>query len=191
MKHVPLSARKRGAAFFSAKAICEDMNANKLQIPEGLGMRPARPSDSGFLEALHRSTRDDLRLIDAEDDFIEALIDMQRRAQTEGYGSDFPDAMHFVIEKRGEAIGRAVVDFGHNEVRLVDLAFIPKARGKGFGRAILQGLQRAATQVRAPLALTVMQGNLPALRLYAGLGFQPEEVNAAYVRMVWYPQESA
>lgn len=163
------------------------MQPSKLQIPDGLAMRPARPSDSGFLESLYRSTRDDLRLVDAEDDFVEELIDMQRRAQAEGYETSFPNAMHFVVEKHGEAIGRAMVDFGHNEVRLIDLAFVPKARGQGFGRAVLQSLQQAAAQVRAPLVLTAMQNNLPALRLYAGMGFRAEEANGVYLRMVWYP----
>ena len=85
------------------------MRTDKLTSSNELGMRPARPSDSGFIESLYRSTREDLRLVDAEDDFIEALITMQQQAQTVGYGNLFPNAMTFIVEKQGEPIGRVMV----------------------------------------------------------------------------------
>jgi ribosomal protein S18 acetylase RimI-like enzyme len=179
----------RGAAsdFLSFDNDLTPMQPDKLQIPDGLGIRPARPSDQPFLEALYRSTRGDLRLIDAEDGFIEALTAQQHQAQTAGYGAMFPNAMYFVVEQHGQAIGRAVVDFGHNEVRLVDVAFIPEARGKGHGEAVIRGLQQAAAQAGAPLALTAMKNNPAAHRLYLRLGFRVEESAEAHDRMVWYP----
>jgi ribosomal protein S18 acetylase RimI-like enzyme len=160
----------------------------KLELPDGLYIRPSRPSDKVFLEQLFHSTRNDLQLIDGEQDFIESIIEMQFRAQIQGYGDQFPNAMYFIIEKHHEAIGKATLDFGSNEVRLIDLALLPKARGLGFGQAVIQSFQMAAAQVGAPMVLTVEQGNIGAKQLYLRLGFQTESINSPYELMSWYPQ---
>lgn len=157
------------------------------QMPEGLGLRPARDGDRPFLESLYRSTREDLRLLAAEEDFIEELIEMQYRAMTQGYGEQFPNAMQFIIEHRQERIGQVAVDFGPNEVRIINLSFVPPARGKGFGAHIIRGMQMAAAKVRAPLALTVRSDNLVAKRLYSNLGFQVADLAPPYERMLWLP----
>ncbi|MDY0050598.1 MAG: GNAT family N-acetyltransferase [Halothiobacillaceae bacterium] len=153
----------------------------------GLAIRRARPSDEPFLTSLYRESRDDLRLLDADDEFIDGLIDWQYECQRTGYGEMFPNALYFVIEVQGSKAGRLVVDFGTNEVRVVDLCLISAARGRGVGRALLQGLQRAAAKVRAPLLLTVARGNPVARMLYVSLGFQSIEVSAGFERMGWFP----
>jgi len=163
------------------------MGLETLSLPEGLGIRPSLPSDKAFIENLYRSTRDDLRLFDAELDFIETLIEQQLNAQTVGYGEQFPNAMYFIIEKQHHAIGRFTIDFGSNEVRLVDIAFIPEARGKGFGEGILNALKLAAMQCCVPLTLSVHAGNWRAKQLYLKLGFQTEESRPPFERMAWYP----
>jgi GNAT superfamily N-acetyltransferase len=161
--------------------------SDKLQLPAGLAMRPARPSDQPFLESLYRSTREDLRLLDAEEDFIEEFIGFQRRAQTEGYGGMFPNAMYFVVDYHTESIGRVVLDFGANEIRVIDIALIPAARGKGYGGQILQAVQATAGKVMTPVTLTVRFDHLRAKQLYTRLGFAVEEAQIPYERMVWYP----
>lgn len=166
------------------------MLPNSIRMPDGLSLRLTRASDNSFLESLHRSTRDDLQLIDAENDFIEELIDMQHRAQTTGYGDMFPNAMYFIIENHSESIGRVVIDFGHNEIRVIDMAFIRTARGKGFGAKTLQSVQMVAGKMMAPVALTVYSGNLQAKQLYLNLGFRVVEVNFPHERMLWYPSAS-
>lgn len=152
-----------------------------------ISMRPANPNDSIFIEELFRSTRDHLRLIDKEPEFIEELIGQQYNFQTLGYGDTYPNAMTFIVEHHQERIGRAVVDFGHNAVHLVDIAFIPKARGKGFGKSVLQGLQEAAKKISAPMTLVVEQSNTMARNLYLGLGFVVESVQPPHELMIWYP----
>lgn len=158
-----------------------------VQLNGGLGLRPATPSDSVFIESLYRTTRDDLRLVDGEEDFIESLIDMQHRAQTVGLGQMFPNAMYFVIERLGERIGRLVIDFGPNEVHIADVAFVPEARGKGYGTILLRGLQQAAAMVRAPLVLSVYRHNLRAKQFYLSQGFQIEESSPIADLLAWYP----
>lgn len=156
-------------------------------LPNGLGLRPMRSTDAGFVESLYRTTRNDLRLIDAESGFVDHLIDMQYQAQTQGYGDMFPNAMHMLVEHHGQSIGRVIIDFGHNEIRIVDIAFIPQARGKGHGRELLKGILQAARSARAPVALTVDRANLTARQLYLSLGFQVQETTPSHEYMLWYP----
>jgi len=159
----------------------------KFDIPKGLHIRPSQPTDKPFLEKLHTSLRQDLQLIDGDKDFVDSIVEMQYVAQTQGYGDKFPNAMYFIIEKHHEAIGKATIDFGTNEIRIVDIGFLPSARGHGFGRAIIQSFQNAAMQSGAPLTLTVEQNNLLAKQLYISLGFQVESITPPYEFMAWYP----
>ena len=159
----------------------------KLDLPQGLHIRPARSSDNIFLQKLHHSVRQDLQLIEGKQELIETIVEMQFTAQTQGYGDKFPNAMYFIIEKHHEKIGKATLDFGHNEVRLLDIAFLPEARGHGFGKAIIQSFQACAAQLAIPLCLSVEQINVQAKQLYLSLGFQIESVQPPYEFMAWYP----
>ncbi len=160
----------------------------KLALPHGMNMRPARDSDAGFIAALFRSTRQDLlNFLDAPQDFIEELIGLQFSAQAVGYGTAFPEAMYFIVEQHGSPIGRVTLDFGSNEIRVMDISFIPQARRQGHGQAVLQALQQAAGKTRVPLALTVHTGNQAARQLYLKLGFRAEESSFPFERMTWYP----
>ena len=158
-----------------------------LTLPDGLSVRPAQSKDNVFLESLYQSTREDLLVVDAPEEQKAELIEMQFRAQTQGYGNAYPNAMYFVIEKHMESIGKATIDFGHNEVHLIDLALTPVARGKGIGAAVIQAFQQAAAMVAAPMTLSVLQSNLQAKTLYWKLGFITDEIQLPYERMIWYP----
>ena len=49
---------------------------NNLNLPDGLYMRPSRDSDKPFIASLSNSTRNALRIIDAEQGYVEHLMDM-------------------------------------------------------------------------------------------------------------------
>ncbi|TJZ79162.1 GNAT family N-acetyltransferase [Chitiniphilus eburneus] len=159
-------------------------------LADGLTIRPARPSDEPFLAALYRSARPDLQLIDADPELIESVVAQQYQTLQTGAGTAYPNAMHYVIEKTAANIGALVVDFGPNEVRVIYLAFIPSARGLGFGRTVLQGVQQAARQVHCPVAAVVWRSNPRARQHYIALGFQVEEAGDTAERLVWYPTAS-
>ncbi|MDU8543230.1 GNAT family N-acetyltransferase [Pseudomonas syringae group sp. J248-6] len=158
---------------------------------DGLVVRPSRETDSAFLQMLYHSARPDLQLIDGERDQVEDVIAQQFRMQDLGQGENFPNAMRYVIEKLGTPIGALVTDFGHNEIRVLYLAFIPAARGKGYGRNVLQGVQQAAEQIRCPVATVVWANNPYARQQYLALGFQVEEQDVAAARLIWYPGQTA
>jgi ribosomal protein S18 acetylase RimI-like enzyme len=156
-------------------------------LPNGLGLRPSTASDRPFIESLYASTRNDLRLIDGERDFVEAIVEMQYRAQTSGYGNQYPNAMYFVVEKLGERIGRVTIDFGPDSVHVVDIAFIPEARGKGYGTTVIAAIQQTAAQIKAPVLLSTLKSNLAAQQLYLKMGFQFHDSSEMHNRLIWYP----
>lgn len=152
-----------------------------------LGLRPANAADAPFLAQLYRSTRPEFAQLDATPEQIEALGTQQYGVLQAGAGAQFPNAMHFVVERVSERVGALIVDFGPNEIRLIYLALLPALRGQGYGRQLVQGLQQAAARTRAPLAVTVWRSNPGARALYLALGFVVEESEPAAERLVWYP----
>lgn len=157
-------------------------------IQGGLVIRPSNDRDKPFLMNLYNSTRDDLKHVDASHDFIEELIEMQFKAQFEGYGEQFPNAFYFVIERQQEKIGRIAVDFGHNEVRIIDISFIKAAQNKGYGSVVINALKSAAEQNKVPLTLTVLHSNVPAINLYQKLGFKIVDNKLPHALMMWLPE---
>ncbi|NWB94446.1 GNAT family N-acetyltransferase [Pseudomonas gingeri] len=153
----------------------------------GLSMRPSRPTDGPFLQSLYKSARPELQWIDADSEVVEQVVAQQFQVQERGIGDNFPDAIHYVVEKLDTPIGVLSADFGPNEIRVLYLAFIPAARGKGFGRSVLQGVQKAAEQVRCPVATVVWASNPQARQHYLALGFRVEESSPGADRLVWYP----
>ncbi|GLX80158.1 hypothetical protein tinsulaeT_34980 [Thalassotalea insulae] len=160
---------------------------NKIQLPDGLGIRLANTSDNAFIEQLFNSTRQFLDLADAETDYLNMVKSHQLQLQTESYGQQSPDAMTFIIDKQGTSIGRMVLDFGKNIVHIIDIALIVDARGKGYGKSIIQAVQHIALKQSLPLGLTVDVRNLKARQLYASLGFQLAEAHDIYQFLLWYP----
>jgi ribosomal protein S18 acetylase RimI-like enzyme len=156
-------------------------------MPLGISVRPATQNDQPFLESLYRASRPDLQLIDGEPELIETVVAQQRNVMEQGAGNQFPNAMHFIIEKTQHNVGALVVDFGPNEVRVVYIAFIPAARGFGYGKAMLQGVLQAAANNRCPVSVVVWRNNLGAKRLYLELGFRVEESDVVAEVMRWYP----
>ena len=166
------------------------MTFGVADLPGGLRLRMTKPSDAAFERRLHDANRQDLTLIDGSRDFLESIFDMQHRARDAGYGAQFPDAMYYIIERQGEAIGRLVLDFGCNEVRVVDIALTPAAQGQGAGSIVLNAIKQVAANVPCPVTLTVSLRRPDLFRLYAGLGFtqDPEAPpRGGYALLRWTP----
>ncbi|TDR77890.1 GNAT family N-acetyltransferase [Paludibacterium purpuratum] len=161
---------------------------NTAALLNHLTLRPARASDEPFLARLYRLARPDLLLIDGEDELIRTVQAQQYQVLLQGAGNGYDNAMHFVVERAGGAIGAAMVDFGHSEVRLIYFALLPETRGRGLGAEVIKGLQRAAWQVRAPLTTVVWHSNPGARRLYLRMGFQPVEQGAMADKLQWLPE---
>lgn len=146
-------------------------------LPNGIRLRMTRGSDSALERSLHDSSRSDLQLIDGDREFVQSIIDFQYQAKNAGHGESYPNAQYYMIEKAGDVIGRLVIDFGHNEVRIVDITLLPAWHGQGIGKTVLQAMLKISGSLRLPVVLTVLLNNRPALALYQQLGFQLDPDN--------------
>jgi ribosomal protein S18 acetylase RimI-like enzyme len=160
----------------------------KIDLPDGLGLRMATRADSPFIATLFHSTREAFYLADQETDYIRNVIENQLELQTEGYGRQSPDAITFIIEKQGTGIGRLVLDFGKNIAHILDIALIKEARGRGYGKAVIQAVQYISQKQMLPVGLSVDRQNTKAKKLYLSLGFTVVECGETHEFLLWYPQ---
>lgn len=153
-----------------------------------LHVRPAAAADEPFLAALYRSTRDDLLGMVADPRYVDALAAMQRQMQVADYRARYPDALYEVLELDGAAVGRLVTAAVGDTLRVVDIAVIPWARGRGVAGTALRRVQAQGARQGRDVALAVRKDNGRARRLYAALGFAPEGEDAFSVQLRWRVQ---
>ncbi|MCR9222166.1 MAG: GNAT family N-acetyltransferase [Alphaproteobacteria bacterium] len=164
------------------------------RLPNGLTVRPARPADKPFLKKLVDDKYSDLRATtDLSRDQVEHLMDVQLTGQTTGYGGMFPNAAYFVIEKTGQPIGKLSLDWDGECARVVDLGFIRKAQGKGYGQSVVLALLAACGQAKCPLTVVCLTHNVALLHFLKSNGFEAEaaEPGAAHIMLTWTPTKEA
>jgi GNAT superfamily N-acetyltransferase len=76
-----------------------------------------------------------------------------------------------------------------DELRLIDIALMPKARNHGLGKALLMDLLDEGQATGLPVRIHVEQFN-PAMRLYLRLGFVQIEDQGVYQLMEWRPPDA-
>lgn len=157
-----------------------------MSLP-ALHLRPALPSDDDFFLALYRSTRDDLLGLLADPRYIDGIVAMQQRMQVAGYRSSYPDAAYEVLELDGVPVGRLVTAGVPGAIRVVDIAVMPQARGRGVAGEALRRLQRQAAQEGRDVTLAVRTDNPGARRLYAALDFTVDAKESGRLQMRWRP----
>lgn len=148
-------------------------------------MRPVEADDEAFCARLYRSTRPDLLALVADPLYIDALVAMQQRMQVAGYRNAYPDALYQVLELDGAAVGRLVTAAVDGAVRVVDIAVLPDARGRGVAGAALRDVQARAADDGRDVTLAVRKDNDGARRLYATLGFAVAGEDGASLQLRW------
>jgi ribosomal protein S18 acetylase RimI-like enzyme len=156
---------------------------------DGITLRPATNADYAFMRVLYGSTRTDERPhFPFTDEQWEEFLDQQFAAQTAQYAQHYPTARFNIIERDGQPIGRFYVDVWPDQIRVVDIALLPAARGKGIGAAFMQQAIDEARAAGKAVTIHVEVYN-PALHLYDRLGFKPVATSGAYYLMEWKPDQ--
>lgn len=146
-------------------------------------------SDDAFLFHLYASTREDIASALPPGLQREMLLRVQWMAQRGDYSARYGHGRHQLVLVEGEPVGRLWVARGEGELRLVDVALLPRFRGSGLGTELVRALQAEATEAGLPLRLSVARDN-PARRLYARLGFTPVAgagADGPYAALEWVP----
>ena len=153
-----------------------------------ISFRPAGQDDEAFLIEVYGSTRtEELKVVPWTEAQKEAFLKMQLAAQQQHYQSQYPDADHHVILSDDRPVGRLYVARLSQEIRIVDLALLPEARGRGLGTSIIKDLMDEAARVGKPLRIYVESFN-PSLRLFERLGFCKVGEQDFYLLMQWLPE---
>jgi ribosomal protein S18 acetylase RimI-like enzyme len=150
-------------------------------------LRPATPRDYDFMRMLYASTRaEEMKQFPFDEDQKKAFLDQQFAAQFQHYGIHYPTCERNIIERDGVAIGRLWIDEWPDQIRLVDIALMPQARGSGIGSSLLHDVLARGTASGKAVTIHV-EGFNPALRLYERLGFEHVDTNGVYYLMKWTP----
>jgi ribosomal protein S18 acetylase RimI-like enzyme len=152
-------------------------------------LRPATAEDTAFLQKLFASTRDEFRILIADENQLAALVSMQFNFQRRQYQSGYPGGEDNIILLNQEPIGRMLVDENDRAITLVDVALLPEYRNRGIGRQLLDELLGRAASARKPVRLHVMKTN-PARNLYQRLGFHAIGEDSMYYEMICEPRLS-
>ncbi|HRC84219.1 MAG TPA: GNAT family N-acetyltransferase [Thermoanaerobaculia bacterium] len=158
----------------------------------GLGLRPIVEQDRPFLCYLYGTLREpELAMVtDWSPERKREFVEQQFTAQDAYYREHYPGASLQLIELHGEPIGRLYVDRWTAEIRVMDIALVPEARGQGLGERLLRFMQDEAAAAGKALTIHVERFN-PALRLYSRLGFRLKEDKGVYYFLEWLPGSPA
>lgn len=163
---------------------------HELTLPAGLQLRTIDDADLPFLERVYASTRtEELAQTDWDEAQIAAFLRFQFNAQHQHYTTHYHDAQFCVIEQAGNPVGRLYLHWRRDELRIVDIALLPDARGHGWGSDLLEALMQRASAEGKSVSIHVEQMN-PAMRLYQRLGFQRIGEHGVYHLMQWRPDAS-
>jgi ribosomal protein S18 acetylase RimI-like enzyme len=169
----------------SAPARSPDLDAAVL--PAGVSLRSMTDADLPFLERVYGSTREaELAQTDWSDVQKAQFIAFQFHAQHQHYTTHYHGAQFFVIERDGIPVGRLYLHWREDELRIVDIALLPDARGAGIGGSLLGALMAQAAAQGKGVSIHVEQMN-PAMRLYERLGFRRIGEHGIYHLMQWRP----
>lgn len=145
----------------------------------GLSLRPIGDVDLPFLSALYASTRmEELARTGWPEAAKQEFLGQQFAAQHRHYMRHYPGAEWLIVERGGTAVGRLYFVHWTRECRIIDIAFLPEARGKGFGTASLGDLIDQAGAKTVSIHVERMN---PALALYRRLGFETAEDKGVYL----------
>jgi ribosomal protein S18 acetylase RimI-like enzyme len=146
--------------------------------------RAPQATDAAFLAALYLATRPDLGALPVPRSVIEGIARHQQQLQVAAYAQRYPAAETWLLVDRKGAVGRVVLDWTSDTLRVVDLAVAPHARRHGVARTLLAALQEACRGERT-IVLRVRRENAAARALYAACGFAIVQDDGATLELAW------
>jgi ribosomal protein S18 acetylase RimI-like enzyme len=154
---------------------------------QNITLRDAGPEDLPFLYRVYAGTRtEELDQTGWDEAQKEAFLRMQFEAQHRHYHEHFREASYQIVEREGHPIGRLYLDRRPDEIRIIDIALLPRERRAGIGGALMREILDEAAAAGKPVRIHVERNN-PAMRLYHRLGFRQIEDQGVYLFMQWNP----
>ena len=144
----------------------------KINYKKTLFLRPIQLVDLPFLQTVYGSTRVDVQNNTAWTTAQKsAFIQQQFYAQHAHYQAHYKGADFDLILLKKKPIGRLYVHRQPTDIRVVDIALLPKYQNKGIGGFLLKNIMAEGKKHHKTVSLHVEKTN-PALKLYERLGFK-------------------
>ncbi len=156
-------------------------------LEASLTLRPGTAGDESFLFGVYASTRrEELDAAGWDEGARRMFLDMQFKAQRQGYRGAYPEADFSIVLRDSVPAGQIVVSRGELLIQLVDVALLPEHRGQGIGGVLLTRLLKEAAQANQRVRLMAVKGSR-ASRLYARMGFRKLEQGDLFDTWQWTP----
>lgn len=154
-----------------------------------LSLRPVTPEDEDLLLKIYSSTREEEMKQAAgwTDEQKEMFLRWQLEMQRKDYEARFPSADYHVILFEGEPAGRLWVARTPEQIRLLDIALLPRFQNRKIGTTILRNLIEESEETGIPLRHMIFKLNTEARRFYERLGFRLIEDERMYLLMERHP----
>lgn len=168
----------------------------KLELTDHtISLRTINKTDNDALLRIYASTRlEELKLAtNWSEELKQKFLEFQFNAQHNYYQEIYTGAHFWMIEKKGESIGRLYLDenFENKTVRIIDITLLPEWRGKGIGNQIIMDIIHFAAKRNQPVSIHVESFN-PAMNLYKKMGFELIDItNGVYHLLEWKNKEMA
>ena len=143
--------------------------------PEGITLRPARPSDFAFAEALYLSSTRPL---------LTALGAWEEEAARARLRAAFDRHTPLIICADGKDVGWVQVSARPGAMHLHQIHLSDAYRNRGIGSRLIGDIMRAARKAGLPVTLNVIRGN-PAVELYKRLDFVIVNRGSELLQMRW------
>src|SRR6185437_1824918 len=159
----------------------------------GLSLRPSTGADQAFEQALFASFRaEEFSVVPWPQAQKDAFLHQQFQLQHRHFFTHFAGADFWIVDRAlppgaNRPAGRFYLDRSTPVWHVIDIGFLPEARGQGLGSALLKWAQTSAIDAGvAAIDLQVALTNGRAEKLYRSLGFQAEgNSDGFHRRMVW------
>ena len=143
-------------------------------------------SDEDFIERLYRSTREkELSITNWPEDQKQRFVRMQLMAQMAEYSAKYRNGSFRIILYKKKPAGRLFLFESADENRIIDISLLPEFQGKGIAKKIMLDLVESAGKNNKKISLYVAKDNVPAKKLYEGLGFKKLSEMGMYEYMEW------
>ena len=154
----------------------------------GLTFRLARDdeADRTFLYALFVAAKAaEMAAMPIDAAAKEFLLSAHYRSMTATYRREYPNARWEVVEFTSEPVGRHVTAVGDRCVTYVDIAFLPRAQGRGLARRLMMDALKEPRRLGRPARGNVLTQNVASLKLCERIGFVRLEEVPPFVRLEW------
>ena len=167
------------------------MSSPGLDGHRNVTFRPADDDDLAFLARVYASTRaEEVAATGWPVEMQHSFLQQQHEMQHCHYRNTYYGAEWLIIERDGSPVGRLYRVVWPREIRVIDIALLPEARGAGIGTSILEVIQSEAKVLGKAVSIHIEKNN-PARSLYTRLGFKVVEDKGVYDLMEWDAATSA